>query len=91
MFVFLSVEGIIPECSAKTQTMMDRLERGLREDEIGFPEKRGFKNNIQKRKRMNKDLKRPEAHVQRAPRTYLFTTFMGFRDPHSPKVNKTVQ
>lgn len=77
MSVFLSVEGIIAERSALTQTMMDTIKRGVREGK-GFHKKRGFENKIQKRKRMNKDLKGPEAHVQRAPRTYLFTTFIGF-------------
>lgn len=56
---------------------MDTIKRGVREGK-GFHKKRGFENKIQKRKRMNKDLKGPEAHVQRAPRTYLFTTFIGF-------------
>lgn len=53
--VFHSVEGIIPECSALTQTMMDSLERVVRENEIVFHERRAFENKTQKRQRMSKD------------------------------------
>ena len=70
---FLSEEGIIPEHSALTQTW---LKLRKRVGEIGWNRQVGYKTeHTRKKKKVNRDSKRPGAQEQRTPRTYLFTMF----------------